>query len=116
MEYEKSVHTIPSFDGTPLYYEVRGDGPRTLVFVYGIACLMNHWHYQIEHFSKDYRVISYDLRGHHRSGPVPDLTHLSVTELAQDLIFYIVARKKIYHGVRVSLIFGILNMARRIFQ
>ena len=87
MEYEKSVHTIPSFDGTPLYYEVRGDGPRTLVFVYGIACLMNHWHYQIEHFSKDYRVISYDLRGHHRSGPVPDLTHLSVTELAQDLIF-----------------------------
>ena len=87
MEYEKIVQTIPSFDGTPLYYEVRGTGPRTLVFVYGIACLMNHWHYQLEHFSRDYTVISFDLRGHHKSGPVRDLSSLSVTTLAQDLIY-----------------------------
>ncbi len=87
MEYEKSVNTISSFDGSPLYYEVRGNGPQTLVFVYGIACLMNHWHYQLEHFAKNYRVISYDLRGHHKSGPVRDLTNLNVTVLAKDLIF-----------------------------
>lgn len=87
MEYEKTVHTLPSFDGSPLYYEVRGQGPKTLVFVYGIACLMNHWHYQVKHFSKDYTVISYDLRGHHKSAPVRDLSSLSVTTLAQDLIF-----------------------------
>lgn len=84
---KKETHTIPSFDGTPLYYEVRGEGPQTLVFVYGIACLMNHWHYQIEHFSKHYRVISYDLRGHHKSNPVHDLKSLDITTLAKDLLF-----------------------------
>lgn len=87
MEYEKTTQTIPSFDGSPLYYEVRGSGPRTLVFVYGIACLMNHWHYQLENFSRDYTVISFDLRGHHKSGPVRDLNSLNVTSLAQDLNF-----------------------------
>jgi pimeloyl-ACP methyl ester carboxylesterase len=89
MEYEKSTHVIPSFDGNPLYYEVRGNGPKTLVFVYGIACLMNHWHYQLEHFAKDYTVISFDLRGHHKSNPVQDLNSLTLTTLAQDLIFLI---------------------------
>ncbi len=87
MEYKKSVHTIPSFDGSPLYYEVRGGGPRTLVFTYGIACLMNHWHYQAETFAKEYTVITYDLRGHNKSGPVRDLRLLTVTTLAHDLIF-----------------------------
>ncbi len=89
MEYEKNVYTIPSFDKSPLYYEVRGHGPRTMVFVYGIACLMNHWHYQVEHFSKEFTVISYDLRGHHKSGPVRDFSTLNLTSLAQDLIFLI---------------------------
>lgn len=89
MEYKKSVHTIPSFDGSPLYYEVRGNGPRTLVFTYGIACLMNHWHYQLEHFSKDFTVVIYDLRGHHKSGPVRDLSSLSVESQAKDLIFLV---------------------------
>lgn len=86
-EFKKETFTIPSFDGTPIYYEVRGEGPKTLVFVYGIACLMNHWHYQIEHFAKEYTVITYDLRGHHKSTPVRDLTNLNLSVLAQDLLF-----------------------------
>ncbi len=87
MEYPKVSETIPSFDGNPLYYEVRGDGPKTLVFIYGIACLMNHWHYQVEHFSQEYRVITFDLRGHHKSNPVHDLNSLTMTTLAKDLAF-----------------------------
>ncbi len=83
---KKETFTIPSFDGTPLYYEVRGEGPKTLVFVYGIACLMNHWHYQIEHFAREYTVVTYDLRGHHKSTPVRELKNLNVTTLAQDLL------------------------------
>ncbi|MFN8790202.1 MAG: alpha/beta fold hydrolase [Bdellovibrionales bacterium] len=86
-EYRKETQTIPSYDGTPLYYEVRGEGPKTLVFVYGIACLMNHWHFQVDHFARDYRVITYDLRGHHKSTPVRDLSHLSMETLAKDLLF-----------------------------
>lgn len=87
MEYEKKTQTISSFDGTPLYFEERGSGPKALVFVYGIACLMNHWHYQLEYFSKNFKVITYDLRGHHQSGPVRDLNSLNLTTVAQDLIF-----------------------------
>jgi pimeloyl-ACP methyl ester carboxylesterase len=48
---------------------------------------MNHWHYQLEHFSREYTVISFDLRGHHKSNPVPDLSTLNVTTLAKDLNF-----------------------------
>lgn len=86
-EIKKQTQTIPSYDGTPLYYEVRGNGPKTMVFVYGIACLMNHWHFQYEYFSRDYTVITYDLRGHHKSNPVRDLSNLTIDSLAQDLLF-----------------------------
>jgi pimeloyl-ACP methyl ester carboxylesterase len=81
----KETGFFESFDGTPIYYEVRGTG-EPLVFVYGIACLMNHWHYQISYFSKHYKVISYDLRGHHKSNPVANLDNLTMESLAKDLI------------------------------
>lgn len=89
MDYEKRIGTIPSYDGSPLYYEIRGRGEKTLVFIYGIACLMNHWHYQVEHFAKDFTVVTFDLRGHHKSTPVRDLSSLNVTSLAQDLNFLV---------------------------
>lgn len=74
-----------SFDGTPIYYESRGSGP-ALVLVYGIACLINHWHHQIEFFSKNYQVITLDLRGHHKSAPLPHNQNLSIPSLAQDVL------------------------------
>jgi pimeloyl-ACP methyl ester carboxylesterase len=89
MDYQKTVNTIPSFDGNPLYYEVRGQGEKSLVFIYGIACLMNHWHYQLEHFAKDHTVVTFDLRGHHQSTPVRGSSALTVTTLAQDLNFLV---------------------------
>ena len=82
---EKETGVYKSFDGTPIYYEVRGEG-EPLIFVYGIACLMNHWHHQITHFSKSFKVISYDLRGHHKSTPVANLENLNIESLAKDLI------------------------------
>ena len=55
-------------DSARLYYEVHGDSGPILVFTNGIACPINHWHNQVEYFSKDYRVLIYDLRGHYKSG------------------------------------------------
>lgn len=81
---EKKTGFLPAFDGTPLYYEVRGDG-EPVIFVYGIACLMNHWHHQIHHFSQTMRTIAYDLRGHHKSQPVADANNLSMEALGRDL-------------------------------
>lgn len=84
MFIEKKVGSYTSFDGTPIYYEIRGQG-EPLVFIYGIACLMNHWHYQVEHFSKTHQVILFDIRGHHKSTPVGDFNNLTLDALAKDL-------------------------------
>ena len=76
--------TFNSFDGTPIYYEVRGQGT-PIVFIYGIACLMNHWHHQIRFFSKKYQIITFDIRAHHKSGTPPP-EGLNVAAAGKDLI------------------------------
>lgn len=81
----KSSGYFDSFDGTRIYYEVRGHG-KPLVFVYGIACLMNHWHAQTDSFSKKYRTVMFDFRGHHFSDIPKDKRNLSIDALAADLI------------------------------
>lgn len=81
---EKSTGTFRSFDGTRIYYEVRGEG-FPVVLNYGIGCLLNHWRHQIKHFSHHYKVIAYDYRAHHRSEMPEDRANLTCDALAQDL-------------------------------
>lgn len=85
LEILKRTGRFESFDGTEIYYEVRGEGAPT-IWVYGIACLMNHWHHQLEHFSKNHKVISFDLRGHNQSDIPKDLSQMTVKAMAQDLV------------------------------
>lgn len=80
----KQTGVMYSFDGTPIYYEIRGQG-EPLILVYGIGCLINHWHHQIEYFSKHYQVIAFDIRGHHQSAPVTDLKNLTMKSIADDI-------------------------------
>ena len=82
---KKTSGYFNSFDGTRIYYETRGTG-KPLVFVYGIACLINHWHPQLTHFSESYQVIICDFRGHHFSDIPANKKNLSIDALAQDLI------------------------------
>lgn len=81
----KSTGYFPSYDGTEIYYEVRGKGEPT-IWVYGIACLMNHWHHQLEHFSHNYQVVSFDLRGHNLSAIPADLKQMTVKSMAKDIL------------------------------
>jgi pimeloyl-ACP methyl ester carboxylesterase len=81
---EKTTGYYKAFDGTPIYYESRGKG-EPIVFIYGIACLMNHWHHQVEFFSKSHQVILFDIRGHHKSVPVGNAANLKFEHLAFDL-------------------------------
>lgn len=81
----KTTGTFESFDDTPIYYEVRGEG-EPLVLVYGIACIINHWHHQVEYFSKTHKVITFDLRGHQKSNPVIDMSQLTMDALAKDIL------------------------------
>lgn len=84
MDISKKTGTIKSFDGTPIYYEVRGRG-RPIFLCYGIACLINHWNYQIKHFSTHYQTIVFDYRGHHNS-PIPEnRENLTIDAICQDL-------------------------------
>jgi len=80
----KRTGTFEGFDGTPIYYEVRGEG-RPIVLCYGIACLINHWRHQLHYFGKKYQVITFDYRGHHQT-PIPeDRANLSIHASARDL-------------------------------
>jgi pimeloyl-ACP methyl ester carboxylesterase len=53
-------------NGVDLYYEMTGDG-QPIVLIHGLGSSCRDWEMQIPFFSKHYRVISYDLRGHGRS-------------------------------------------------
>lgn len=84
IKIEKNTGYFKGIDGHSIYYESRGQGD-TLVFVYGLACVTNHWHYQIEYFSQFYRTVVFDLRGHHRTHKPENDDHLSLDYLAHDI-------------------------------
>lgn len=76
---------IVSFDGTELAVNVVGadHGPR-LVMLHGFSGDLTLWHYQWRHFSKDFRCILFDQRGHGRSGPAAQGDY-SLEALGRDL-------------------------------
>ena len=58
----------PSFfdkDGTA--YKAFGGAPAILIFIHGVGMCKEIWQPQVEHFSKNYRVITYDFLGHGQS-------------------------------------------------
>lgn len=57
-----------SADGTPISYEVFGNGDATLVFVHGWSCDSRYFREQAKPFSEKYRVVLIDLAGHGHSG------------------------------------------------
>lgn len=83
--FEKSTGYFDSFDKTRIYYEVRGEGT-PIVFIYGIACLMNHWHHQITAFSSNHKTLTFDLRGHHKSAVPSDIKNLTIENSGKDLL------------------------------
>lgn len=82
---QASQGLFKGFDGTSLYYEVRGEGT-PLVFCYGLTCRKEHWRHQIEHFSTQYQVITFDYRGHHSSATPANDQHLTLDWCVQDIV------------------------------
>lgn len=80
---DKQVGTFESFDGTPVYYEVRGHG-EPLIFAYGIGCTANHWRHQLKYFSENYKTIYLDYRGHGLTAAPQDRSHLTLDAIASD--------------------------------
>ena len=73
--------TIPA-NHINLYYEEHGDG-QPLVFIHGLGSSTRDWEFQVPEFSKSYRVIAFDLRGHGQSDKPAGPYHLPM--LAADL-------------------------------
>lgn len=65
------------------YYESYGEGP-PLVFVHGAWVDRRMWEPQVAALAGEYRVITYDLRGHGRTGPSAERNY-TVELLAADL-------------------------------
>ena len=52
-----------------LYYDVSGKGP-SLVLIHGAWASHEWWRWQVPELSKDYQVLSLDIRGHGHSSPL----------------------------------------------
>lgn len=83
-DVKKVTGMFESFDGTSIYYEVRGSG-KPIVLCYGLACLMNHWTHQIRDFSDTYQTIVFDYRGHHKSETPADHDQLTIDAICEDI-------------------------------
>ena len=104
-----------SRDGTPIYYEVRGEG-RPLILCYGLVCRMDHWRHQVNYFLERYQIITFDYRGHHRSGsPKNDqnITLAWLTSDVEDLVKFLELKEAVVFGhslgVTVSALYALLD-------
>ena len=44
-------------------YQISGNGD-PIVFIHGLGSSVRDWEFQVDFFSKDYKVLAYDVRGH----------------------------------------------------
>ena len=49
-----------------LFYQVKGEGP-SIVFIHPPLLTSANFEYQVDELSKNFRVITFDIRGHGRS-------------------------------------------------
>ena len=56
--------------GIDLYYETSGQG-QPILFIHGLGSSTHDWELQVTFFSKHYRAVTFDVRGHGRSENPP---------------------------------------------
>jgi len=69
-----------------IYYEISGTGTPFVMIHAGVAD-SRQWNHEFKHFSQDFEVIRYDMRGYGKSEPAAEkFSHLNdITELFQEL-------------------------------
>lgn len=75
--------TTLNVDGGELWFEQRGAGP-PVVFVHGGWLDSDLWRGQVEHFTPEYRAVTFDVRGHGRTGAT-DRRRYSIDLFTDDL-------------------------------
>jgi 3-oxoadipate enol-lactonase len=93
---------IINANGCDFYYEQAGQG-RDLVFIHGEIHGMEYWEYQIAEFSKHYRCLAYNRRGHARTGWTD--YGFSLVNQTRDLQA-LIEKLDVRHPIIVSIAFG----------
>lgn len=70
--------------GLDLYYTVHGDGP-PLILLHGLGGSADDWELQVPAFSRRWRVLCLDLRGHGRSLPPGARPAFTIPQMADDV-------------------------------
>jgi pimeloyl-ACP methyl ester carboxylesterase len=84
--HDGSVAAVPKIDANNLkfHYWVSGQGPNVVVLVHGLGGNLAGWHLTIvPELQREYRVLTYDLRGHGRSDAPP--AGYTTGDMARDL-------------------------------
>ncbi|MEE9279543.1 MAG: alpha/beta hydrolase, partial [Myxococcota bacterium] len=71
-------------DGTRIYYEDHGKGPAILLS-HGYSATSRMWQGQVEGLSNDYRVITWDLRGHGQSDSPAEVAEYAEAVVVDDM-------------------------------
>ena len=71
-------------DGVEIYYEVHGSGP-PLLLTHGYSSSSHMWQGQIEALSRDYQLITWDMRGHGHTDYPADQNLYSEAETVEDM-------------------------------
>jgi pimeloyl-ACP methyl ester carboxylesterase len=82
MSYESGF--VNGSDGTRLFFQATGTGP-DIIACNGIGVSTFFWKYIKQHFCRSYRFITWDYRGHGRSEPPRDRSHVSMSDQAADM-------------------------------
>jgi pimeloyl-ACP methyl ester carboxylesterase len=72
-------------DGTRIAWRCQGDGP-ALVFANGFATSNSYWAYFIARFEARAKLVTWDLKGHGRSGPAERLEEASIEGSVDDML------------------------------
>ncbi|MBQ61979.1 MAG: alpha/beta hydrolase [Gammaproteobacteria bacterium] len=72
-------------DDTKIYYEVHGAGDTTIILSHGYSATSAMWKGQVEAFSDNYQVITWDMRGHGLSDSPDDPTLYSEAHAVGDM-------------------------------
>lgn len=97
-------------DGVAIHYEVSGEGP-PLLLSHGYSATGAMWAGQVEPFSKHYRLITWDMRGHGRSDYPEDPTAYSEAATVADmaaLLDHVGAEQAIVGGLSLG---GYMSLA-----
>jgi pimeloyl-ACP methyl ester carboxylesterase/predicted glycosyltransferase len=74
-------------EGVRLFYEIHGDGPRTVFFLPTWSIIHSrHWKAQMPYFARHFRVLTFDGRGNGRSDRPADSAAYGVREFAADAL------------------------------